>query len=114
MTSVKVTWIAGNPAPRASCKGLVKSVQTYCGLEIDIIAITPSTSCIHRVDATDPCRSSTTVVVIFAPQKKSKESRNEQPTPRQGLPGGDYDQPPMPCKADRTPSRPIKQQILRE
>ena len=41
---VKVTWMAGNVAPRASCSGLVKSVQTYCGLEIDIIAISPSTS----------------------------------------------------------------------
>ena len=41
---VKVTWMAGNLAPKASCRGLVKSVQTYCGLEIDIIAISPSTS----------------------------------------------------------------------
>jgi hypothetical protein len=29
---------------------LVNSVQTYCGLEIDIIAIKPSTSWIQRVD----------------------------------------------------------------
>jgi hypothetical protein len=29
---------------------LVNSVQTYCGLEIDIIAIRPSTSWVQRVD----------------------------------------------------------------
>ena len=53
MTSVKVTWIADNGAPVASCNGLVNSVQTYWGLEIDIIAISPSTSWIQRADVED-------------------------------------------------------------
>jgi hypothetical protein len=33
-----------------SWNGFTNSVQTYCGLEIDIIAIRPSNSWIHRVD----------------------------------------------------------------
>ncbi len=44
MTIVNVTWTAARVAPRLSCSGFVKSVQTYCGLEIDIMAISPSTS----------------------------------------------------------------------
>src|ERR1700755_3025723 len=67
---VKVIWIAGRLTPSASWNGLVKSVQTYCGLEIDIIAITPSPSCIHRVDATDPRAAATAVVICWVPQIK--------------------------------------------
>jgi hypothetical protein len=32
---------------------LVKNAQPYCGLEIDIIAISPSTSWVQRVDVAD-------------------------------------------------------------
>src|SRR5215475_3640591 len=67
---VKVIWIAGRLTPSASWNGLVNSVQTYCGLEIDIIAINPSTSCTHRVDATDPRVSATAVVIVGSPKYK--------------------------------------------
>jgi hypothetical protein len=48
---------------------LVKNAQPYCGLEIDIIAISPSRSCTHRVDvvADEACDDTPLIVVIFAP-----------------------------------------------
>ena len=45
--------MAGSVVPRPSWNDLMKSVQTYCGLEIYIIAIRPSTSWIQRVDEAD-------------------------------------------------------------
>src|SRR5258706_3488878 len=47
MSTENVTWIAGSAAPVAAWNGATKSVQTYCGLEIDIIAIKPRPSWIH-------------------------------------------------------------------
>ena len=63
--------MAGRLAPSWSCSGLVNSVHTYCGLEIDIIAIRPSPSWIQRVDvvavlAAADCETET---VMFAPPK---------------------------------------------
>jgi hypothetical protein len=46
----------------------VNSVQTYCGLEIDIIAIKPSTSWVQRVDNVAwviEVESGVTATVIF-------------------------------------------------
>jgi hypothetical protein len=44
MSKEKVNWMAVRPAPVVVWKGLRKSVQTYCGLEIAIMAIRPSPS----------------------------------------------------------------------
>jgi hypothetical protein len=62
-----VTWIADKGAPTASCNGLVNSVQTYWGLEIDIIAINPSPSWIQRVDVADRTDDTPLNVVILFP-----------------------------------------------
>jgi hypothetical protein len=43
----------------------VKSVQTYCGLDIDIIAMMPSTSWIQRVEAAAGTASGCEIAVIF-------------------------------------------------
>ena len=39
-----VTWIAAGAASNAVPRGWVNRVQTYCGLEIAIMQISPSTS----------------------------------------------------------------------
>ncbi len=58
MSTENVTWIAGSAAPVAAWNGATKSVQTYCGLEIDIIAIKPRPSWIHLVAGTAWARTS--------------------------------------------------------
>ena len=55
--------------PSVSWNGLVKRVQTYCGLEIVIIAIKPSTSCIQRVEAVEPRASAKAVVNFPSPPR---------------------------------------------
>src|SRR6185437_3992234 len=69
--------------------GPVNSVQTYCGLEIAIIAIKPSTSCIQRVDAVEP-RASARVVVIANPPMITPAATTIGPVPgcRQGQQSG--------------------------
>ena len=47
---LNVTWIAGPVAFSAVPNGLVNTVQTYCGLEIDIMQINPSSNCTQRVE----------------------------------------------------------------
>ncbi len=49
MSSEKVIWIAGRLAPVAAWNGATNNVHTYCGLEIDIMAIRPRTSWTHLV-----------------------------------------------------------------
>ena len=49
INSEKVIWIAGRPAPVVVWNGLVNNVQVYCGLEIAIMTMSPSNSCIQRV-----------------------------------------------------------------
>src|SRR5207253_4972306 len=44
-----VIWIAGRLAPVAAWNGATNKVQTYCGLEIDIMAINPRASWTHLV-----------------------------------------------------------------
>src|SRR5579872_2863800 len=76
---VKVTWIAGSVTPSASWNGLVNNVHTYCGLEIDIIAIMPSTSCIQRVDSADRRDSTKTAFIALPPMMIPASQRYDQP-----------------------------------
>jgi hypothetical protein len=46
---------------------LVKKVQPYWGLEIDIIAISPSKSWIQRVDVVDCSDDTLVTVAILSP-----------------------------------------------
>ncbi len=48
-SSEKATWIAGKPTWKAEVMGLVNSAQTYCGLEMEAMQISPRTSWIQRV-----------------------------------------------------------------
>src|SRR5580698_10633634 len=48
ISSENVTWIAGNDPLVAFCNGLTKSVHTYCGEEMAIIATRPSTNWSQR------------------------------------------------------------------
>src|SRR5262249_21388287 len=50
ITSEMVNWIAGRAAPVVVWNGLTNSVQTYCGLEIVIIAMKPNSNCSQRLD----------------------------------------------------------------
>src|SRR5690606_13582980 len=45
----KVTCTSGKVALREVVSSVVNSAQTYCGLEIAIMAITPNRSCHHLV-----------------------------------------------------------------
>lgn len=44
INSEKVTWISASETRSFSVNGPVNSAQTYCGLEIAIIAIMPSSN----------------------------------------------------------------------
>ncbi len=48
MSSEKVHCNSASVVPSFWLSGPVNSVHTYCGLEIAIMAIRPSTSCAHR------------------------------------------------------------------
>ena len=62
---LKVTWIAAAEAPSAVPSGLVNSAQTYCGLEIAIMQISPSKSWIQRVDAAGTASGPPVVVLLI-------------------------------------------------
>src|SRR5215813_3719936 len=47
ISTEKVIWMAGSVAPVAAWNGATNRVHTYCGLEIDIMAIRPRASCPH-------------------------------------------------------------------
>src|SRR5581483_12477417 len=64
MSKEKVNCSSASVVPSFWLSGPVNSVQTYCGLEIDIMTMRPSTSCNHRVDAADARVSAKTVIVI--------------------------------------------------
>jgi hypothetical protein len=48
ISSENVTWSEAGAAPSACPSGLVNNVQTYCGLAIAIMQITPSNNWTHR------------------------------------------------------------------
>src|SRR5258707_14560809 len=50
----KVTWISARLPPVAVCSGLTNRVQTYCGLEIAIMATTPNANCSQRREPEAP------------------------------------------------------------
>ncbi len=54
ISSDAVNWISASVVPSFWLNGPTNSVQVYCGLEIAIMAITPSTSCHQRVRAVSP------------------------------------------------------------
>src|SRR6185437_9323643 len=89
MSSEKVNCSSASVVPSFWLSGPVDSVQTYCGLEIAIIAIKPSTSCIQRVDAVEP-RASARVVVIANPPMITPAATTIGPVPgcRQGQQSG--------------------------
>src|SRR5215469_14291079 len=78
MSSENVNCNSASVVPSFWLSGPVNSVQTYCGLEIAIIAINPSTSCTHRVDATDPRVSAETVVIATPPNENPAGKRYDR------------------------------------
>src|SRR5580692_4557530 len=73
--------MADKGAPRASCNGLVNNVQTYWGLEIDIIAISPSKSWIKRADVADLAVDTSVNVVILRPSILAQSRPSFGPKP---------------------------------
>src|SRR5665213_2364865 len=62
MSRENVTWISASVVPMAWVNGPVNSVQTYCGLEIAIMAISPRTSWSQRLVDVDA-----TLMALFPP-----------------------------------------------
>src|SRR5579864_565517 len=84
MSTENVIWIAGRPAPVAAWNGATNSVQTYCGLEIDIIAISPRLSWPQRfADNADTNSPACAIDVSFAKDMSASPAhgRNSQTQP---------------------------------
>ena len=60
ISSEKVHWISASVVPSFWLSGPVKRVQVYCGLEIDIMAMTPKSSCHQRFPAVSPTDAAVT------------------------------------------------------